>query len=546
MDRFQVAVVGSGFAGTILARILHRLGIGVVLLERQEHPRFALGESSTPLAAISLERMARRYDLSDLGWLASYGRWMEQMPQVRRGLKRGFTFYGHRAGEIFEDSPDNERRLLVAASPDDAVADSHWLRADVDHHLVQRALAEGVDFRAGVEVQDLEGTDGQPWRLKGCRGDEPVELLAEFVIDGTGSASLLSNVLGIESDLDRIGLDTALVYGHFAGVEPFVELSPGPYPDERAAVHHLIEEGWVYVLPFDHDVVSAGIVLRRSVLERLTESGVEEPDAIWEAVLARYPSLWNQFSGARVVQSMGLIPRVQTRRAKAAGPGWALLPHGFAFLDPMYSTGIAWSLIAVERLVQILGDFYRDQGVLAASLTSGLERYDSLLQSEANQMARLLTAAHTAMADFDLFTSVSFLYFATVSFSEVDQRLRPDGRGGVAPAWQGFLGATDPSLEDLFSETLIRLENLERDDTGQASAGDRRSFRNWVVESIARRNVVGLGDPRRRNLYPVDLDLLIDRASLLEMTAEEMRHHLPLLRGVSSADRGQAGSIPLR
>ena len=119
MEHFQVVVVGAGFAGTILARVLHRLGIGVLLAERYEHPRFAIGDSSTPLAAICLERLAKRYDLADLAWLAAYDRWEKNIPEIRHGLKRGFTFYGHRPGELFEDTPENDRRLLVAASPDD-------------------------------------------------------------------------------------------------------------------------------------------------------------------------------------------------------------------------------------------------------------------------------------------------------------------------------------------------------------------------------------------------------------------------------------------
>ena len=53
----EVAIVGSGFAGSLLARILAVLGYDVVLLERGRHPRFAIGESSTPLANLSLERI---------------------------------------------------------------------------------------------------------------------------------------------------------------------------------------------------------------------------------------------------------------------------------------------------------------------------------------------------------------------------------------------------------------------------------------------------------------------------------------------------------
>jgi choline dehydrogenase-like flavoprotein len=72
----RVAVVGSGFAGSLLARILAVQGHDVMLLERGTHPRFAIGESSTPLANLSLERIARRYGLDDCYALAAHGRWI--------------------------------------------------------------------------------------------------------------------------------------------------------------------------------------------------------------------------------------------------------------------------------------------------------------------------------------------------------------------------------------------------------------------------------------------------------------------------------------
>lgn len=533
MEHFRVAVVGSGFAGTILARVLNRSGVDVVLLERHTHPRFAIGESSTPLAAICLERLARRYGLEDLSWLAAYGRWMEMMPENRRGLKRGFTFYGHRRGEEFAGDPANTGRLLVAASPEDAVADSHWLRSDVDDSLVRRAVDEGVDFRDRVEVQGLERDAAGLWTVTGQAPGGPFELTADVMVDATGAGGLLSRLLAVPSALDRVDLDTALVFSHFTGVEPFVELEVGPYPDERAAVHHLIEEGWIYALPFDHGVVSAGILLSRPAFQSLLESGLEEPEAIWETVLARYPSLERQFSNARPVRSVDLLPRVQRRMDRAAGRGWAMLPHSYGFLDPMFSTGIAWSLIAVERLAGILtpdGDRVRP----SSAIHSGLQRYGEQLRAEAEQLGRLIDGAYSAKSDFSLFAAQSFLYFAVVSFMEVDQRLRPEGRDGVAPAWQGFVGAGDARLESAFADSLRQLAAIGRDDRGQASAGDRDTFVQWIRETVAPWNVGGFGDPERRNLYPVDLDLLVDRAALLGMTRDEMRSNLPLLRGVGA------------
>ncbi len=531
MERCQVAIVGSGFAGTILARILHGLRLRVVLLERQRHPRFAIGESSTPLAAIALERLSRRYGMEDLRWLAAYGRWMRHIPHVRRGLKRGFTFFRHRPSEEFRDTPDHEGRLLVAASPSDDVADSHWLREDVDAFLVQRAVVDGVDYRDQVEVERAEHIGHDGWILCGRRADVPFSLGADVLVDGSGAGGVLAEALSLRARVGDLKLDTGLVFAHLEGVGTFADLSPGPYPDEAAAVHHLLEEGWLYVLPFDHGVVSAGMLLRREALEHLVGSGADAPAAIWETVLGRYPSLARQFGCAIPVQPWRRLSRVPRRLPHAAGQDWAMLPHTFAFLDPMFSMGIAWSLRGVERLALILESAARGARLDPAAVAFGFERYARVLEAELRQMARLLDGAYLAMGDFELFAAQSFLYFATVSHREAVERLYPEGRSGAIPAWSGFLGAGDANLEKLFGESTELLRRMSRKGDGGPSETERRGFVDGITTAIADRNVAGLADPARRNLYPVDLDLLVERAGLLGLTSAELRSKLHLLRG---------------
>ncbi|MCA9167813.1 MAG: FAD-dependent monooxygenase, partial [Planctomycetales bacterium] len=69
---FDVAVLGAGFGGSLTALLLNRIGLRTVLIERSSHPRFAIGESSTPIADCVLRDLARRYDLPQLMPLASF------------------------------------------------------------------------------------------------------------------------------------------------------------------------------------------------------------------------------------------------------------------------------------------------------------------------------------------------------------------------------------------------------------------------------------------------------------------------------------------
>ena len=71
----DIAVVGAGFSGSLLSLLLKRIGLRCVLIDRGSHPRFAVGESSTPMANLILEDLARRYDLPRVAPLSNYGSW---------------------------------------------------------------------------------------------------------------------------------------------------------------------------------------------------------------------------------------------------------------------------------------------------------------------------------------------------------------------------------------------------------------------------------------------------------------------------------------
>ena len=531
MRSCEVAIIGSGFAGSLLARVLAVLGYDVVLLERGTHPRFAIGESSTPLANLSLERLGIRYGLADCYHLATHGRWLAHFPELRRGLKRGFTFYRHHPDQPFANRGFDSERLLVAASPRDSLSDTHWLRADVDHHFVRQAMAAGVDYRDRVELTRAD-IASDLLRVSGSRNGAAFELRANFLIDASGPGGFLARQLSIPSGLERTETRSAIVFSHFDGVRVMSDVVPGmpegPYPDDWAAVHHLIDEGWMYSLRFDHGVTSAGFLLTPRGLASLESSNTSDPEALWRTLLQRYPTLASAFADATPLMPLAFRPAIQHRLTRAAGERWALMPHAYAFVDPLFSTGIAWSLRAVERLALAFESAAQGRRVPDLEV---LTRYDAALGAEADQIDLLVAGAYEAMAHFDLFAAQAMLYFATVSFAEVSQRLVPR----ESTAWNGFLGVKDPVLEPLPRRSLGRLRQItqRRGDTG--TAPQRHQFMEWLAQAIAPRNVAGLADPSRRNFYPVDFDALIEGHALLGMSRDQLLESLPMLRGIAPA-----------
>ncbi len=102
-----------------------------------------------------------------------------------------------------------------------------------------------------------------------------------------------------------------------------------------------------------------------------------------------------------------------------------------------------------------------------------------------------------------------------MSWAESVQRLRPSDDDH----WQGFLGMGDPALADLPAEALARLE----------AGMPVEAFERWVADAIAQRNVAGLADHTKANLYPADPEDLIRGSSKLGLSPEEVREKLPAL-----------------
>ncbi|MEZ5331380.1 MAG: FAD-dependent oxidoreductase [Thermoanaerobaculia bacterium] len=518
--RVDVAIVGSGFAGSILARVLARQGLRVALFEAARHPRFALGESSTPLAALSLERLARRWELPDLATLAAWGRWRRELPGLGCGLKRGFSFYRHHPERPFDPAARPGDRLLVAASPSDAIADAHWLRADVDAHLFARAAAEGVRTFEETRVAAIHGTpSGLTLELSGARaGGDRIE--CSLAVDATGPAAAVARRLGAQ-DGPRLVTRSGLVYSHFRGALPWAGAAgegpdETPYPEERAAVHHLLEEGWAYALRFDDGLMSAGLLLEGGA------PAAADPATLWSSVLTRYPTLRLQLGSAVPVRPLAHVPSLQRRLDRAAGPHWAALPHTYGFVDPLFSTGLAWSLLGVERLAEILDAEGPESPAIADG--SAFTAYADLLGHELGQVDALVAGAYAARSRFSLFVDHSMLYFALVSFAEAEQRLCEPAR----PAWKGFLRATEPAWRRTLRTAFARLRALPADAGGPALDAHSR----WIARAIAPIDVAGLCRPDGRS-YGVDPEALVASAAKLGLTADGVRAALPRLRGAS-------------
>jgi FADH2 O2-dependent halogenase len=315
---FDLAIVGSGFGGSLTALVARRLGLDVILLERGTHPRFAIGESSTPMSNILVEQIARDFDLPRLAPFARYGTWKKAHPEVGVGPKRGFSFYGHALDRAFGARADRSDQLLAEASPHHDVADTHWYRPDLDHFLVREAVAAGVEY---VDPVDLDACD------RGAEGSEALRHARGSGVRGARAlrrrrqrpARLLPPAPAPPESSFAGFPATQALFTHFTGVRLWQDVKPGvddgapPYPVDDAALHHLFDGGWMWVLRFDNGITSAGFALEDRLADDLRLADGAEA---FPRVLERLPSIREQFAGATAVEPWRRIPADRVPRVR--------------------------------------------------------------------------------------------------------------------------------------------------------------------------------------------------------------------------------------
>jgi FADH2 O2-dependent halogenase len=473
--------------------ICRQLGYSTVMIDRVSHPRFAIGESSTPFSNLLLEEIAADFHLPQLSGFVDWGRWQSQHPNIACGLKRGFSFFHHQRGCPHLSNALHSNELLVAASPRDSLADTHWFRSELDAHLVQEAMNLGVEFFDKTKVVQFEGLEaGQSVTLTADRAGHRFDLAARYVIDASGPRGAIHSALSLGELRPGSMAPTQALYAHFRNVSRWDDCNAGgaPYPADDAAVHHVFEGAWIWILRFNNGVVSAGI----SALESFSaEFRLWEGAVAWERVLKAFPSIERLFRRSTVVEPFRYQRNSTFRSLRSFGCNWSLLPSAAGFIDPLLSTGFSLNLFGILRLGSVLRthrlgteNFNREIAAIARQSCEEMEA-----------VSRLVGALFRTMGDFDRFRSLTLLYFAAMSFSESTWRL------GQKNAAKAFLLCDRVPFANQLNEICKRAHD------------PAFPVQSIVADSIEPINVAGLGLRTRKHWYAVQAGDLLDSHSKL-------------------------------
>ena len=520
----DVAIVGSGFAGSLAALALAASGQRVALVERGRHPRFAIGESSTPLANHLLEQFADRYALSRIRPFSKWGTWQRERPDIAGGLKRGFSFFFHEEGKRFHDDGEHARQLLVGASPNDEVGDTHWYRPDFDANLAAEVEAAGCTY---LDETAIVGWVPGAARvvLEGERHGQSLRVSAKFVIDASGPRGFLHRALGLPSAEPAWLTPTQGLYTHFEGVELWDEQLPAsdspPFPPDAAALHHVFPGGWIWVLRFNNGITSAGAALTDPLAKAIAAA---DGAAAWRQLLSRLPSIDGQFARARPTRPFVHAARLAFRSQQVYGARWAMLPSAAGVIDPLLSSGFPLTLLGLARLIRILTTTREGD-----EQTRQLQEYERATLAELDATEQLVAALYASMDEAPLFKRLSLLYFAAASYSEAACRL---GRADLAP---GFLLCGVPHFAQGFRAAVDRARRRERPIPSELLRSIDRTIEPF--------DVAGLLEPSG-DWYPVRAEDLFNAARKLRATPDEIQSMLERCGFAPTVSRPAAQSAP--
>jgi FADH2 O2-dependent halogenase len=466
--QFDVAIIGSGLSGSMLACILSKKGVSVVLIDESTHPRFAVGESTIPHTSLLTLVLAQKYGIPELENLAHPDRIADHVCSTC-GIKRAFGFAYHRPGQIYDC---REGHQVGTSSKDE----NHFFRQDIDAYLFHTAIHYGAVPRQKTRIDSLEITE-QGIVIRTIAGEE---IRARYVVDGSGHESLLAARLNLRQIPSPLKHHSRTIFTHMIDVPPFDEGSDElSVPWDQGTLHHVFERGWFWVIPFNNHERSTNplISVGLTIDPRRYPKSTLPPEREFRQFLDAFPSVAKQFSRAKAVRPWVSTGRLQYSSKQCTGYRFCLMSHAAGFIDPLFSRGMINTMEVIAALIDPLLN------------ALSLEDFDVDAFEHVNvQQKRALTyndllvnGAFISWSDFDLwnawlrvwalgtvhteFRLMNALTDFTVTSDE--KYLRGEARNPV------FSDFEDPDYRDFFEAVVPLIEGFEAGKLSAKESADR-------------------------------------------------------------------------
>ncbi|MEO5956917.1 MAG: NAD(P)/FAD-dependent oxidoreductase [Nitrospiraceae bacterium] len=305
----DVLVIGGGPAGSTISALLAEQGWNVQVLEKDPHPRFHIGESLLPHTLPILKQLGVLPDVEKIG-IVKYG---AEMVSHRYG--RTQMFY-------FSKALDESQPYAFEVK-----------RSEFDAILLKNAVAKGAQVHEGIRAERVEFRPGTTSIVHAQdKTGNPMAWETRFVVDASGRDTFLSAQLGGKQRSQTH--NSAAIFGHFEGVGRL------PGKDEGNITVGWLDHGWCWLIPFKDGTTSVGVVCWPDYIKSRTTP----LDQFLLATLRQSPRIATRMSQAKLLTPVYAAANFSYRRETMSGNGFLMVGDAFAFIDPMFSSGVHLAL----------------------------------------------------------------------------------------------------------------------------------------------------------------------------------------------------------
>lgn len=352
VEQQQVVVIGAGPSGSIASAILRRKGHQVLVLERQQFPRFVIGESLLSHCIDFIEEAGMLEAVRNAGL------------QVKHGAAFG---WGDRYTEFdFRDT------FTPGAGSTYQVR-----RASFDKLLADQAEAQGVEIRYQEEIIAVDNSGEQPLlTVRRLTDDYCYQIRASFMLDASGYGRVLPRMLDLELP-SSLPVRKA-VFSHVRD-----NIDDPLFNREKILIttHPEMRDVWYWSIPFSDGYCSLGVV----GLEERFVGRPEDLETCLKEFVSEAPNLKRIFKNAVWDQPFRTLGGYSANVKSLHGKGFALLGNAAEFLDPVFSSGVTIAMRSSSLAANLLDRQLRGEAVdweqeFAVPLKKGVETFRTYVE----------------------------------------------------------------------------------------------------------------------------------------------------------------------
>ena len=310
--RCDVLVIGGGPAGSTAAALLAEKGWEVVLLEKDRHPRFHIGESLLPLNLPLFDMLGVRGEIEEIAMM-KYG---AELCSPDHGWKQTF---------LFADALDKSHPYAYQVP-----------RAAFDHILLRNCERKGAKVIEECKVTNVEFPPSGGCVVTAATAasaEQGVQTWeARYLVDASGRDTFLASKLGIKRR--NLHHASAALFGHYTGVERL------PGRDEGNISAFWFDHGWFWLIPLQHGITSIGAVCS----PRYLRSRKSSPAEFLRETIALCPLLQSRMLDAKLASPVTATGNYSYIADRMAGQDYVMLGDAFAFVDPVFSSGVFFAM----------------------------------------------------------------------------------------------------------------------------------------------------------------------------------------------------------